>query len=466
MQEIITFALYIIPDSSNNTLDLHMKQIYIILLAALCFPYTPAAMAQETPAAGIWRPAGVTEYECPFWDEGEDTDWTELSTTTFTYDERGNITKENTSHYTGMYTVATYTYDDLNRILTSETTDYENGAVSSATRKEYAWDTIVPDFCTSLMVYNYYDGNWYMTSDSETTSITRDAAGNVTEVITSRCNDYTDEMIPYRQLIWTYDTEGKAIALKAYNLNVDTGPYELDRTINDITWKNTNGQLLSSELEDYLEGENRISAANAKESTDSYNLVAEYDTHKQGEYFATVITKGSTLESTVSKVYTDDCGSYEKIISVISEYTDDNGNQCKDLIVQDRNIVTRNKSGKIIDETNDRYEAIFSSGTLSGTKTVNQYDDDGNLAESVIYNYIAYGLPDETEIHLIPRQRFVYGPYNDVTNSISTIKISDTYPAAVFNTQGIAVKAINSESELNSLPAGFYIVNGRKYVSR
>lgn len=476
MQEITTFALYIIPDSLNNTLDLHMKQIYIILLAAaLCVPGAPAAsrfktkagkravktMVQKAPA-GTWRPASVTEYNTSIWDDNV---WVEYSTTLFTYDTRGNVTKEYKIVY-GDSIITLNTYDELNRIITTETTDYDDGSIFWAAREEYTWDPIVHDFCISLMNYRYDNGEWILNGNNETNTITRDEAGNVTEVVHSYYYDGSNH--PNDKFIWTYGKDGKANALALFDFNEDNNDWELIGAYSNIEWERTNGQLLSDDITDYLEGANRISRLSTPEYDGSESICTiEYDTNKPGEYYFKTTDPNYQLGRIIRKKFTDDYGSYTITDKIFSEYIDENGNKCEDHILdQDKTVATYNESHNITELTVESYESLFSDPRLDVTRTVNSYDFDGNLAESIEYRFCGSGEYDEIKVELAPYARFVYGPYNDVTNSISTIKVSDIYPAVVFNAQGIAVKTINSESELNSLPAGFYIVNGRKYVRR
>ena len=67
-----------------------------------------------------------------------------------------------------------------------------------------------------------------------------------------------------------------------------------------------------------------------------------------------------------------------------------------------------------------------------------------------------------------PEMRYTFGEYTDVAAGVENVA-ADAVAAdgfTVYNLQGVPVLRSGSADQLRSLPAGLYIVNGRKQVIR
>lgn len=458
-----------------------MKEFYIILLAAaLCVPGASAASrfkakaakrpshaaVLKVPAAGTWRPASVTEYMYGLVEENE---WAELGTTDFTYDARGNVATEKVTYAEeeDAYTITEYTYNENNRILKSETSDFFEGELMPTSRMEYTWDAIVKDFYTSRMGYDFTGEDWAENYKCETREVSRDAAGNVTGVLTSL--PLAGEMKAAYKSVWTYGEDGKANAYEYYGNYSYTGETEWTlvegTSYRNITWDATDGQLVEG-LEAYREGDNRIASAEVyyEDELDGHMFV-EYNDEKAGDYVIKQTTiDPSVVGMTTSKEYTDAFGSY---ILTVAEYFDGEGNFTEEPTYMEVNTVTCNEYGYVIENRLDISSSLDGFSAVNVEKNETVYDENGNLHEVTTYSGMGEGeYGEEVEVEYEPTYRMVYGEYTDITTGIDKVQAAGAYPATVYNAQGIAVKTIGSDAELNSLPAGFYIVNGKKYIRR
>lgn len=457
---ILLFIALIIPGVYANSLS--MTQV----------PKRAArTMAQKALHSEIIRPGILTEYRRDFW--SDEVAWEERGKTTFSYDTLGNKSKETTVYsFSEDTTTSVYTYDKYNQVLTSETTritTYNEETTTQLFRTEYTWDPIVHDFCTSVKDYYFEDDTWKISFDSWTNTVTRNKEGNVVEVVNSRYLSYLDdEMQPNTKTAWTYDSDGEANTLCCYNYDVDSNSWigVPDMMLNDIKWNRTNGQLLSYDISDYLEGKNRIASANYYENGTVIGFLrSEYSTSDPEEYFYTAETLTNPLKRTIRKKYTDNFGSYVYTDSLISDYIDENNNRKIELIFLDKAVLNFNESGLLTRTRIEEYRYLFDEPRFKVELTENTYDENGNLTESIISEFESNDYYDENEVVLNPITRYVYGSYNDVTSNLSNVQLTkESYPSTVYNVQGIAVKTVNSESELQALPAGFYIVNGQKYI--
>lgn len=486
MQEITTFALYIIPDSLIKHTHLHMKEFYIVLLAAaLCVPGASAAsrfkskaakrpaktMIQKAPAAsGTWRPVSVTEYMYGMFEENE---WAELGTTTFSYDANGNVATETATYAEeeDSYSITVYTYDENGQILTSETSEFYDGTLEPSSRVEFVWDPVVKTFFTSRMGYDYNGTDWQTNYRCETNEVTRNAAGNVTEVLKSL--PLYNDMRPAYKTVWTYGEDGKADTYEYYGNYSYTSDinWQLEESTSyrNIKWAATDGQLVRS-IDTYIEGDNRIASAEVyyEDELDGHMFV-EYNDEKPGDYVIKQTTiDPSVVGMTTSRKYTDAFGSY---ILTVAEYFDGEGNFTEEPTYMEVNTVTCNEYGYVIENCLEISSPVEGYSAVNIEKYETVYDENGNLHEVTTYTGAAeseYGQNPDIVIgvELEPTYRMVYGEYTDITTGLDKVQAAGAYPATVYNAQGIAIKTIDSDTELNSLPAGFYIVNGKKYIRR
>lgn len=458
-----------------------MKHLYIVALAAaLCVPGASAASrfkakaakrpshaaVLKAPAAGTWRPASVTEYMYGLVEENE---WAELGTTDFTYDARGNVATEKVTYAEeeDAYTITEYTYNENNRILKSETSDFFEGELMPTSRMEYTWDAIVKDFYTSRMGYDFTGEDWAENYKCETREVSRDAAGNVTGVLTSL--PLAGEMKPAYKSVWTYGEDGKANAYEYYGNYSYTGETEWTlvegTSYRNITWDATDGQLVEG-LEAYREGNNRIASAEIyyMDELDGY-LFLEYKADKPGDYVLRETYMDPTVAGRViTKEMTDANGSYT---ITTAEYFDAEGNFTEEPTYVEVNTVVFDETGTLLENRMDISSSVEGYTALYIEQSEAVYDENGNLHELTTYLGEGEGeYGEEVAVELIPSYRMVYGEYTDITTGIGNVQAGAGYPATVYNAQGMAVKTIADESELQTLPAGFYIVNGRKFIRR
>lgn len=103
-----------------------------------------------------------------------------------------------------------------------------------STRTRYEYDPVVTNFCVSV-IYERYGATGWVAKESESCKVTRNPAGNVTETIYSEMGKESNK------LCIEYGADGKANKITGYEY-VDG--WKLASRYYDITWKETNGQLL------------------------------------------------------------------------------------------------------------------------------------------------------------------------------------------------------------------------------
>lgn len=103
-----------------------------------------------------------------------------------------------------------------------------------ATRIRYEYDSVVKDFCISKVTETYNGAGW-LDGASETWRVTRNSDGNVTEVLYSENGKDTEKQC------MEYGADGKANKITGYEF-IDG--WKLSSRCYDITWKETDGQLL------------------------------------------------------------------------------------------------------------------------------------------------------------------------------------------------------------------------------
>ena len=450
-----------------------MRKFYIIALAcAIGIPATFAgrpdrtenAMAKHRKLSYLPKPGksmvplSETVYE---YNEGV---WDIIGTTVFTYDARGNVlTEVTTPNDTEEYVSRKVrTYDEFDQVLTEIQTFKEGADWINYQKTEYVWDTVVHDFFTTRMGYSWGDGTWTENYYCETDEVTRNTDGNVTQVLRSLPLD--GRMIPGYRLQWTYGAEGRASEYAFYaNYSGDGETWELSDGISmkNLQWNRTNGQLLEEEVEDYFEGDNRLARADVyyEGELDGHIIVEYYEDRPQDYYLRNTLNDENVNAETVRKTVTDANGSF----TIVGEdYFDDDDN----LLSEPASISTirveyDDKGNVVLEEESETYDGM--------TETMGQrydltYDDKGNVKE-VIQSMFANFEDEETDD---PVMKIVYGDYIAVNSGISDIAGDsvEAWPAIVYNAQGAAVATVAAEEEINTLPAGLYIVNGKKYIVR
>lgn len=381
-------------------------------------------------AAAIERPESYTEYMY----NGED--WEEMATINCKYDNRGNLIEESYT-FEDITTVTVMTYDD-NNMLTSKTTYEDDVPMDKMT---YKYDPVLTGYYVERMGYDYDGEDWSKNYYCVTNEITRDADNNITQVLRSLPMD--GEFIPAYKSEWKYDpTTKQAAEFAYYSYNtMDAEPtWELydGLVYKDIEWKKTNGQLVSENMAELVEGDNLLKkcAVYFDDEFDGY-ITVDYVNENTGDYFLRNTLNDETVGSSRQVETIDGNGSKR---TIDSEYFDDQYNFYAEPVYQGKVETIKDEHGNVVLEA--MYEAVDGGEfeLIDAVKYGISYDAAGNITEQVESYY------DADAMDYVPSSKIVYGDYKDVAAGIADIIAGDNAPVEYYNLQGI--KVANPESGL------------------
>lgn len=232
----------------------------------------PAKSADNAP---MWR-AGTQK---AFGWNGED--WELVETYVITYDEAGLKTEQTVTDIEGYTNRETYTWNEDGQLATRFTQVDEDGTgeFTDYGRLARTYDSRLTSFITSNEQYIYSNEEW-MPSNCYTQTITRDAAGNVTQM--ERAVYFDGIYDPVYRLNIAYGEDGKAETIIENDLTYDYFENEYlwleSARYYDIVWEETDGQIVSvDDLADLFIGANRLKSAKLDIEGELYDVAVEYD---------------------------------------------------------------------------------------------------------------------------------------------------------------------------------------------
>lgn len=411
------------------------------------------AAAEKTP---LWRPVSQVDF---MWD-GDEAAWMEIGKIDYTYDIKGNTIGElvvMTEMGDTLYERKTRTFDSFGNPTSVIAEVSEDGLVwSNSSKRTYVYDPVVHSYFTERLGYDWSGDDWVENYLCEENVITRNADGNIVEIVKSLPMFGT--MTPAYKSVWGYDSAtGKADEFTFYTDNGSGWEVDDATTYVNLEWKSTDGQMTESSMWDFLEGANRISKCEIlyNGNLDGYFLV-DYPEDKPGDYLVRNTYADSTVVGATSRrEVIDENGSYRL---TESEYFDEDGEPTAEPTYVSVYEVTFDSKGNAVLETiTETYEGV--TEMISGVKADYDYDDDGNVRSVVVSDF------DYEEEEYFPTSKTVYGEYSDILTGIGSVSVAPSATSgAVYNLQGI--KVAEDSSELDALPAGLYISGGRKLLVR
>ncbi len=444
-----------------------MKKIYILSLCAILGASaalaggrfktkkgTPRNTVMKTESYNpVWRPLTQTEYMCI------DGEWLELGTSTFKYDSRGNAIQEDSDNEDGLFRTVTE-YDEYNNPVSILGSVDEGAGWENSNKRTYVYDPVVHDFYIERLGYDWQDGEWVRNYFCETNVVTRDDRGNIIEIVKSL--PFMEDMIPAYKAVWNYDeTTGRANEFFYYSNNAGTAvpDWQLydDTSYHNIVWNATDGQMTESDFADMLEGANRIESCDVfYDGVLDGHIIVEYSPENPASYLVKeTYADPSVIGATLQKEILDGNGSFRL---TGSEYFDEEGEPTAEATYIAVQEVTFDDHGNAILETmTETFEGITEQ--VAGNKAEYTYDDNGNPTEILVSIY------DYEEGDYIPDSRIVYGEYTDASAGVDNVNADNpTAGFTVYNLQGILMMQTDSEESLSILPAGLYIINGKKQL--
>ena len=415
-----------------------MKQIYTAIALILCgvpsvfagshfTARKSAPVLQAVTPQVFWQPLTQNEY---FVIDGE---WMSLGETRFVYDERGNAIETIVEDEDGYFKVES-TYNEYNKpvvVLSSISSDGENWEEAALTT--YQYDTRLHSFVTERMSYDRDGSEWIANYKCEINDITRNGAGNITEVVKSL--PLGADMLPGYRLAFTYDeATGKAVTM-GYYLNYNTDDqlkWELNQKTDyrNIEWFKTDGQMTGSSLSNYIEGDNMITSCDIyyDNEIDGHFYVIRGDdgSYKAVETFLDINTIGQTVE----KVFIDNTSDYEIITS---EYFDANNMPTSRVQYFSRVVYQFNDHGDIIlNEMSEKYDGRPEE-IVAGYEYSYTYDENGNIKEFVqsVFDYDSGEYVEDVKM--------IYGEYAQFSG-LEDVTADTTAAVEYFDLQGRRVE--------------------------
>lgn len=413
-----------------------MRKIYVF---ALCFAVCLSASAEgarfksvrgsragkiavKEVAAPVWRPLSQTDYM----HDGED--WMEMGTVTFRYDRRGNCTEEIVNS-DDMLTRVQTTYNDNDLPLTViETESDDDGATwTNIGRTSYVYDSKIRDFFVDRSGYDWDGADWARNYRCETNTITRNADGNITEIV--KALPYGEEMLPAYRSVWTYGADGRASGYGYYVMDGSDWALYDDVEYKDIKWHGTDGQMtVFGDLLELTEGANLLESA-----------VVYYQGEADGHY---LVEYSDDLPGFLIKETTNDINEVGR--TTLMETLDMNGSlrlTTTEFFDEEGNISTEPAYISVQEAMMDEH------GNMTQFNLKETYEGTEELVASTIYTYTYDALGNVTEVvsreydydsqEYFLSERTVYGEYGD-TAGIGSAGADD---AAVWSTEGYAVTA-------------------------
>lgn len=457
-----------------------MKKIYAFLLCgAVCLSAAADGkrfkslkgqkvkkIARTEAAAPLWRPSSQTDFMYDIDME----EWWEMGTVNFTYDNRGNCIEELMDE-DGWLSKTVTTYNEFNQPLMILKTESEDGETwENSGKTTYVYDPVVHDFFTERVGYDWNGDDWTTNYTWETDIITRNDAGNITELVKSL--PMFDHLTPAYRSVWSYGADGKANEY-SYYVTYDGTTWELDddTSYKDIVWEKTNGQMtIYGDMLELTEGENLLKSA-----------VVYYDGEPDGHYLVEYADGGFFIKETTNDI--NEVGRTQRMEIIDAngsmrytsvEYFDEDGNITDEPTYTMIQEATLDEHGNVV-ETTVREIIDGVEELMDAQKSSCTYDANGNLTE-VTTSYYDFDVEE-----YVADFRTVYGEYVDAAAGIESVvadtkaqwNVCDNTVAAsapglkgltVYNLQGVAVakaaaEASSASVDLSSLASGIYLIH-------
>lgn len=104
-------------------------------------------------AGKLMKPESQTDY---MYVDGQ---WVEVGKTSFTYDSRGNIIRQDLNDEDGQARIVTEYNEDNNPVTVLTTVDYGDGWMNDK-KRTYVYDPVVSSFCTERYGFDWDGENW------------------------------------------------------------------------------------------------------------------------------------------------------------------------------------------------------------------------------------------------------------------------------------------------------------------
>ncbi|MDE5902688.1 MAG: hypothetical protein K2H21_05665 [Muribaculaceae bacterium] len=423
----------------------------------------------RSEAAKIMRPSWERQYVNEY---GE---WTFMGEVQYEYDAKGNEIKS-VLHEDNYVSTEISEYDEYgSRTLLVEMSG-EGESARNSSKRTYEYDAVVHDYCIRRMGYDWSGSDWLPNYFCETNEITRNADGNITEILKSIPYSGGEDMVPAYHTVWGYDEASGEADSYAYYMNMTaatpTWKLYLDTEYRDIKWDRTDGQL-TGELLYMLEGSNRLASATVyyQGEPDGYVFVTYPEDGSEG--YLMLMTTNDPDEVGMSqemKVSADADGGMTYVFTQTEYFDEETGEISTSPSYTLREEYAFDAKGNL---TRDEiYEGVADEEPVlvSGQLIENTYDADGNLTEVLMRSF---QYDDDTEEgEYVEELRIEYGDYVDAASAgicvakrdVAALHMDGLTAVAegcgidVYSVDGSKVAGGEGAVSLKELPAGIYVV--------
>lgn len=391
-------------------------------------------------AALKWQPSKVSVAAY------ENSKWVTTDNYTYTYNSAAKpVTEYNESLEDGSvaYTAMKYNSDnliteELQKSAASTTAELVNSQLIT-----YQYDPVMKSVITEHIDMSWENDSWVNRGNSYKRKITRNEAGNVTQVQVQVY--FQDIYDPTQQIDITYGADGKATTIVMQELQYNGTDYYWKETTRyeDIVWENTDGQF--SQAEDFTVGTNRIKSAKQTSSSSYGNVTYNISVTYTGDQNYTYISATPEGDFSMTETYTvlDDFGSYRLVQNVEQEYYAG----MTYTVLYDYTYKVDEWNNILLEEyTEDWGDGAPNYEAIKGTVT---NDPDTGLPAEYLETY-GFSYPDYNEYQDDePVYKVTFADYVDVTGIREVETAGADAPAEYYNLQGI---------RLNCAPAtGLYL---------
>lgn len=391
----------------------------------------------KTTQPQLWRATKISKayWEITDWNTMTG-NWGEPNTTTYTYNNAGQITSES-----DIYNKTEYEYDADGRCVRIIRYYGIDGPVVPTEKTEFTYDSIVKNFVTEEKQYQYDDNKWELTNDYRTV-ITRNADNNITQIKEQSYSSYfeTPSWQDESLVEIGYGADKKANTIKLYDYE-DSKPMP-EAELVDIVWDRTDGQIVDIDTDDaeFFLGANRIKSA---KGVAAYTYPYAGDIYYNVEYkpedagFKMTATMNGALYMSQDYTVLDANGSYTSEEYEIDYDSEDDGIYVPDGPQLDVETKIYDAYGIVLKESYISY--------IDGDKT-NDIDSQNETTADVTYD-ATHGYPLEYTVRSsydgnVPenREHVVFSDYYDVIAAdVTDVEIDENAPAEYYNLQGVRV---------------------------
>lgn len=389
---------------------------------------------RKAAAQSLWMPVTEKLYN---YEEGE---WIEVSTYTNTYDNAGNLLQLDETDTEGAVSRTVYTTDgDTETETVAVSEDGTTFTNSSKVTKTY--DTVLSELIVNYAAY-YWDetaGDWAQTGNSYQRNLTRDADGNLTRCAVA--TPYMGEMDEIQRFTTTFSTDTKqATAYTAeelgYNDDYTALEWQTSMQLENMTWKETNGQL-AGEYSDFRSYGNYLASADVLEAADSdvvrSSLAITYGDDINN--YTEVYRSGDGLYYSIATQTTDmDKG---EVVYEYKYYTDLDG----DGVFTDTEMTDYSKELAQVDAQGNTvlYEAYGLNDEGDGVAQMEgvkyEYTYDTEQYGGAVTSYTEYEYDLETGEY-VPYMRVDMSDFIDVTSAIRNVTAAASMATTYYDLTG------------------------------